>query len=66
VRTSSRQSKEANKRRVRATVVYDHDEKGKRIGKRKGPAKTTPVHGKRNRWPYDAEARKKMLTKGNK
>jgi hypothetical protein len=62
----SRQSKQRNKRRVRSSVVYDHDEKGKRGGKRKGPAQTAPTHGKRNRWPYDAEQRKKMMRKGSK
>lgn len=66
MKVSSRQNKLRNKRRLRAAVVYDHDEKGKRISKRKGPAQTTPVHGKRNRLPYDAEARKKSMRRESK
>lgn len=39
-----------NKRRVRDSVVYTLDEKGKRISQRhKGPARTTPKHGKVHR-----------------
>lgn len=54
----------AKKRAARSAVVYDTDEKGKRVGgRRKGPAQTTPVHGKRNRLPYDWEQRKKLMGK---
>lgn len=59
----SRQNKKRNQRRVRESVIYDHDEKGKRVGRRKGPKQTTPKHGKRNRLPYNADTRKKLLTR---
>ncbi len=54
----SRQSKTRNKRMVRNSVVYENDAKGQRIAgsKRKGPARTTPKHGKSRREPYDANA----------
>lgn len=43
---------------VRNSVVYENDAKGQRIAgsKRKGPARTTPKHGKSRREPYDANA----------
>lgn len=62
----SRTNKLRNKRIVRDSVVYDQDEKGKRVGKRRGPASTSPSHGKRNRLPYDAEARRKQSGKGGR
>lgn len=52
----SRQNKLRNKRAVRESIVFDHDEKGKKLARRKGPARTTPSHGKVNRWPYDKDA----------
>lgn len=29
----------------------------------KGPASTAPVHGKKNRWPYDASAKIRQRTR---
>lgn len=59
----SRTRKLQNKARVRASVLYEHDEKGRRVpgARRKGPSATEAKHGKRNRLPYDAMARKKLL-----
>lgn len=52
----SRQSKKANKKAARDAVVYEHNEKGVRTGRKSGPKQTTPKHGKVNRWPYDKSA----------
>lgn len=52
----SRQSKKANKRALRNRQIRDLSAKGEPTGKRhKGPASTTPTHGKAHRPPYDAK-----------
>ena len=46
----SRQSKLRNKRTARLHAIFDYTQDGKRVGKRhKGPARTTPKHGKEHR-----------------
>ena len=58
----SRQHKMRNKRTATLLKVFDHDEKGLRVGKRhKGPKRTSPKHGKFNRFPYSEPYRSEAM-----
>lgn len=58
----SRQSKMAGKAKNRIRRArYDKALNKAVPTSERGPARTTPLHGKKNRWPYDAEWRKQRM-----
>ena len=54
----SRQNKLRKKQSASLDAVFDHDEKGNRVGvRRKGAKSTTPKHGKTHRFSYSEPMR---------
>ena len=63
----SRTRKLQNKRSARILMIHEtYMKDGKMVvgSRQKGPARTSPQHGKEKRWPYNAEARKKFYSTG--